>query len=645
MQFKGFKPEALQKIAGSMGYQGDMGNFNQYLQGNPAAMQRMNSYQQSAMQMARGGYAKKYEEGGLSVDEETNSLDKQTKVDQPEQKTVPEVVVSRVEDPASNMTDEMKVDAEKVVYDDPTQNVGDTAGQAGDAKTGTTDKVETTATADEVVAGTAKTIEATKSGDTIEDTLDKTETATGEVSEDAKVTAEQQTESSVSDLKAEEGVAILMASPTKREIQDGELIEPTFNAAKAAKFAESIEAAEATPTEKATVQGQMASLTDNFDAANPPAWAAGALRGVTSQMAARGLSASSMAGQAMVQAALESALPIAQADAKTFASFESQNLSNRQARAMLAAEQRASFIGQEFDQAFQARVLNSSKIADVANMNFTAEQQVALENSRIANTMNLANLGNRQAMVMAEAAALSNLDMANLSNRQQAATQNAQSFMQMDMANLSNEQSTNVLNAQSRIQSLFNDVAADNAAKSFNATSENQVDQFYSGLKSQVSQFNATQTNAMEQYNSGQENAMQQFNANVQNQREEFNSSNRLVVDQFNANWRRQIATADNATVNRENELNAKAALDISNTAYNNLFTYYNDTMDWAFQTANSDRDRASNLAIAELNAKATIDRAKMAEDYQSSSALGSLVGNILTSSATSVAGSVLGLS
>ena len=596
MQFKGFKPEALQKIAGSMGYQGDMGNFNQYLQGNPAAMQRMNSYQQSAMQMARGGYAKKYEEGG-SVDEETNSLDIQTKVDQPKQKTVPEVVVSRVEDPASNMTDEMKVDAEKIVYDDPTQNVGDTSGQAGDAKTGTTDKVETTATADEVVAGTAKTIEATKSGDTIEDTLDKTETATGEVSEDAKVTAEQQTESSVSDLKAEEGVAILMASPTKREIQDGELIEPTFNAAKAAKFAESIEAAEATPTEKATVQGQMASLTDNFDAANPPAWAAGALRGVTSQMAARGLSASSMAGQAMVQAALESALPIAQADAKTFASFESQNLSNRQARAMLAAEQRASFIGQEFDQDFQARVLNSSKIADVANMNFTAEQQVALENSRIANTMNLANLGNRQAMVMAEAAALSNLDMANLS------------------------------------------------AKSFNATSKNQVDQFYSGLKSQVSQFNATQTNAMEQYNSGQENAMQQFNANVQNQREEFNSSNRLVVDQFNANWRRQIATADNATVNRENELNAKAALDISNTAYNNLFTYYNDTMDWAFQTANSDRDRASNLAIAELNAKATIDRAKMAEDYQSSSALGSLVGNILTSSATSVAGSVLGLS
>jgi hypothetical protein len=43
---------------------------------------------------------------------------------------------------------------------------------------------------------------------------------------------------------------------------------------------------------------------------------------------------------------------------------------------MLAAQQRAQFIGQEFDQAFQARVQNASRIADVANQNFTAEQQV-----------------------------------------------------------------------------------------------------------------------------------------------------------------------------------------------------------------------------------------------------------------------------
>ncbi len=200
-------------------------------------------------------------------------------------------------------------------------------------------------------------------------------------------------------------------------------------------------------------------------------------------MQQRGLGASSIAGQALVQAAMESALPIAQVDASTFAKFEAQNLSNRQARAMLAAEQRATFIGQEFDQAFQARVQNASKISDVANQNFTAEQSIALENSRAANTMNLANLNNKQALVMAEAAALSDLDMANLNNRQQAAVQNAQNFLQMDMANLSNRQQTELFTAQQRIPSLFTDQAAENAARQFNATSQNQTDQFFANLK------------------------------------------------------------------------------------------------------------------------------------------------------------------
>ena len=57
----------------------------------------------------------------------------------------------------------------------------------------------------------------------------------------------------------------------------------------------------------------------------------------------------------MVQAALESALPIASADAQTQASFEAQNLSNRQARAMFCTQQRATFMGMEFDQAISSK--------------------------------------------------------------------------------------------------------------------------------------------------------------------------------------------------------------------------------------------------------------------------------------------------
>jgi hypothetical protein len=448
----------------------------------------------------------------------------------------------------------------------------------------------------------------------------------------AQITAAQQTASSVGNLQAAQGNASLINNPVQRQIQSGELISGVADAQVASQFTEQIQAAQATPSQQATVQGQLNNLMQQFQGGNTPAWAAGAMRSVTSAMAARGLSASSLAGQAMVQAAMESALPIAQADAQTQAQFEGQNLSNRQQRAMLAAQQRAQFMGQEFDQAFQSRVQNSARIGDIANMNFTAEQQVQLENSRAVNTMNLNNLSNSQAMVMAEAAALAQLDTANLSNRQQSAVQNAQNFLQYDMANLSNRQQTELFKSQQRVQSLFTDQAATNAARQFNATSQNQVDQFFASLGSQVSQFNATQKNAQAQFNAGQTNTVNRFNAELNNQRDQFNAQNQLVIAQSNAQWRRQIATADTAAVNRANELNANAVLDISKTAYDNLWNYYNDTMEWAWTSAENDSDRIVQMALGELSAKTSVDMQKLKTNAEESGAIGGLFSSLLTS-------------
>jgi hypothetical protein len=296
---------------------------------------------------------------------------------------------------------------------------------------------------------------------------------------------------------------------------------------------------------------------------------------------------------------------------------------------MLAAQQRATFMGQEFDQEFQARVQNSSRIADVANQNFTAEQQIALENSRTANTMNLQNLSNSQALVMAEAAALSQLDTANLNNRQQAAVQNAQSFLQVDMANLANEQQTVLFKAQQRIQSMFTDSAAENAARQFNASSENQTDQFFSNLSTQTAQFNATQANAQSQYNAGQTNVLERFNAELNNQRDTFNAQNRLIIDQNNAQWRRTIATADTATVNRTNEINATNLLATSTQAYNNLWNYYGDTMEWAWTSAENELNRYADMSIANLNADTQSEVAKRGESTAAGSAIGSLIGTL----------------
>ena len=157
----------------------------------------------------------------------------------------------------------------------------------------------------------AAQIQATTAAPAINTALDAANAAQGTVDPRSEVIAAQQTASSVGNVSAAQGNATLIDNPVQRQIQAGELISGAADAQTASTFTEQVQAATATPSQQATVQGQLAQLTANFDAANPPAWAAGALRNATAQMAARGLGASSLAGQAIVQATIESALPIA----------------------------------------------------------------------------------------------------------------------------------------------------------------------------------------------------------------------------------------------------------------------------------------------------------------------------------------------
>jgi len=681
--FKAFKPSGMEKIARSMGYTGNMNTFGDYLAQDPMRQNQMNEYTNRAIRMARGGLA--MEAGGMvgqfgdgdyggTAGTVQPSVQSMTPVPQPTGTGTAVTVSPALGNYANNLAnakpaptnvsrtfttgqDPVPIQTIQPLADGSAPTIGDVSAQRmqqpglpvggvavaqGIAQTPgqiidpTLGQVQgsvaapitgaTTSFAQAPIETQANVTQAVTAAPAVDSALNAVQAAQGAVSPEANVIAAQQAATSVGDVTAAQGNAILMDNPVQREIQEGELISGSADAQKAAQFTEQVQAAQATPSDKATIQGQLTELMGDFDDGKTPAWAAGAMRKATQAMAARGLGASSLAGQAVIQATMEAALPIAQADASVQAQFESQNLSNRQQRAILAAQQRAEFLNIEFTQDFQARVQNSARIADIANTNFTAEQQVALENSRVANTVNLNNLSNRQAVVMAEAAALAQMDMANLSNRQQAAVMNAQNFMQMDMTNLSNRQQTETFKAQQRIQSLFTDQAATNAARQFNASSQNQTDQFFANLANNVSQFNTAQANGQAQFNAGQANVMEKFNAEINNQRDQFNAQNQVVIAQSNAQWRRQLATADTAAINRANEVNAQNVLNISTQAYANMWQMYSDTMEWAWTSAENSQDRVSAMAIAEVDAAM---RERVAGE-QASSAAGSAIGNLI---------------
>ena len=659
-----FNQDQMGRIASKLGYQGPMHKFNEFLASNPGAQRAYSGLESKAkmMKMNAGGYVKKLQEGGVvqtsegvgaptvgqAVPQMTPFGPKLDAQGQPVQQQVLDVEGNPVTDAEGNLTYETQFPtipeysatqmfqpglppgaqqlAQGIEFE--TQQAVSPAGtQVGTAPTIAAPDTATTAQAQAPITPTPEQYQAMLASGQVPATAP----AIGTVSAPAVAQSTVPTSTEVANQQAAQiDSAVRVTAPDARTLSAEELVTAPADAQFAAQFAEQVEAAQAQPTEQATVQGQLANLMADFEDGATPVWAAGAMRNATAIMAQRGLSSSSMAGQAIIQAAMESALPIAQADAQTMSQFELTNLSNRQQRAMLAAQQRATFIGQEFDQEFQARVQNASRISDIANMNFNAEQQIALENARMAQTVDLNNLTNRQAVQMANIAQISQLELTNLNNRQQAAVQNAQSFLQMDMANLSNDQQAVMFDAQSRVQALLSDQAAENAARQFNATSENQTNQFFANLTSQVSQFNATQSNAMEQFNVEQGTAVKKFNSELQNQRDQFNAQNQLVIAQSNAQWRREIATANTAAINEANAFNAQAVLGVSEQAYANLWQAYEDEMEYAWTGGQNELDRINKLAQQRILADANLAAADAAADASTSSALGSFAATAL---------------
>lgn len=480
----------------------------------------------------------------------------------------------------------------------------------------TAEQAQTVAPVAEPEKAAAATYEPLPASAGVEDVMSRLEAATGKPSQEAIADAATMDPQQLAQLGlsvAQIQQAQQVAAVPDRTLEAGELVSGS-----AVDQQQVQQVFGDQPLEAASVQTEMASLMSDFDAKQPPAWAAGAMRAAAAQMEARGLSGSSMAGQAMIQAAMESALPIAQMDAQ-----------NKQQVALESARQRAEFLKLDFNQEFQTRVTNAAKISEIANMNFTADQQVALENARLAQSVDLANLSAVNAKVMADAAAMSQMDMANLNNRQQAQVNNAKAFLQMDMQNLSNAQQTNIFKSQQLTNALLSDTAAANASKQFNASSENQTNQFFANLSASVAQFNNEQANAMNRFNAGEANTVAQFNATQIAAREQFNSQNSLVIAQANAQWAQAITTADNAAQNQANRDAAMAANELTMTAYNNIVQRERDAISYAFKAAESSADREVNLLVASMQAE--IDKAKIQADIDAArgQGIGSILGSI----------------
>jgi len=175
-----------------------------------------------------------------------------------------------------------------------------------------------------------------------------------------------------------------------------------------------VQAAVAALPKEALVSSQMENLLAGIEENKTPVWARPAVAAVNQMMAQRGLSASTVGRDALFNAIIQSALPIAQSNASALQQRASQNLSN---------EQQANL--QEAGQVMQQRMTNLANEQTAASQTAQMAQQVVLKQGEFD-----------QQAVMTSAQQGQQVRMTNIQNAQQQASQESSQRQQAALANL-----------------------------------------------------------------------------------------------------------------------------------------------------------------------------------------------------------------
>lgn len=320
---------------------------------------------------------------------------------------------------------------------------------------------------------------------------------------------------------------------------------------------------------RATVQGQLALLQKQFEDGETPIWAQGAMRQVSALMATRGLGASSVAAEAITNALMQAALPIAQQDSSFYQTVTLQNLSNDQETEMAKFNARLTSIFNDQAAENTARNINAATENEVAQFFANLSQSVALSNTE-----------------------------------------------------------------------------AYNAMQQFNATAANQADQFSAELGVTIDKFNAEAVNSRAEFDADLTVQIAQFNESMKNNREQFDAQNQLAIDASNVQWRRDVNTANTASINAAIQMDVQNLLGVQQTALNNIWNHYDTLLNMAWKSEESALDRSTQIAIATLQEQMRAAVAESGADGTLLSGLFKAGATILTSnSGESVLSKVLGWS
>ena len=304
-----------------------------------------------------------------------------------------------------------------------------------------------------------------------------------------------------------------------------------------------------------TIQGQMSELMNQFNDGTP-AWAAGAMRAATASMAARGLGGSSMAMAAITQAAMESALPIAQSDAAFYQQMDMTNLSNRQAVSLANAAASQGLELRNLDNMQAAALKNSTQAYSLQSQNLNNLQETVLANLNVKASVQNKSLDiNTQASIV-NAARYAELNNINLSNKQQSLLQESSENLQIELSELSNQQQAAISSLQVKASLLGQ-----------NLSNEQQMAVLESTQNFEAAEFDASAKQQAFMQDAQAQAALEGKSMDIRQQTALFNASRVAEVNDVNLTNQQQVAlqkSTENLSIEIEN-LNSRESTALAN--------------------------------------------------------------------------------
>ena len=354
--------------------------------------------------------------------------------------------------------------------------------------------------------------------------------------------------------------------------------------------------------EEALISNQMDTLLKGIENGTMPTWAQPAVAAVEQMLAQRGLEASSVGRDNLINAIIQSAVPLAQANAQAIQQSVAQE------KNLIAQE---SLANAQLRQ--QTALQNAQNVFSLNMAQFNADQQTELANSKFLQTVSLTNASAEQQGIIQNAVLQSQANLVEADANTKLAIQNSKAFLQTDMANLSAQQQVNVLQAQQEQQRMLSNQAATNAAAQFNASQENAAAARNAGRIADSIKLNAQLATQIDQFNANQDFARSQWNA-----------QNAAAVEASNTQWRRQANTSNTAAQNAVNLQNAMNAFNLSSQAQAFLWQELRDNADYVFRAEQGERERIAAL----VNTAVSSDPAS----YKNTTSLKNLIGAIVES-------------